>query len=128
MLLWQHHPATLSLYAEIISWSAWSDCYGDCYQGIELPSQSNSIPLSLLQSDDITPSMPCTLSWVVKGAWGRQQKTSKDVSEEMKGENNFIIHLKPGPTQEHHDERNSETNYQWLVIELNAYVTAMLTC
>lgn len=94
--MWQHHPGTLSLlYAKNMQnssvWWAWCGCHGNCYQGIVLPSQSRSIPLSLLLSDDITLSMPSALSWVHKGAWERQQTQAIGKSIEMKRENNCIV-------------------------------------
>jgi len=53
-------------------------CHGDCYQGIVLPSQSRSIPECLLLSVVRILSIPPTLSWGVRGAWGRRDKQSQE--------------------------------------------------
>lgn len=57
----QHQSVSQLSLSMALDWMLCS-CHGDVYQGIGSPSQLTSIPLSLSLSDDITVSMPCTLS------------------------------------------------------------------
>lgn len=56
------------LFVKVVCHPFPDGCHGDGYQGSTSPFQSMKDPVSLLLSEDITLTIPWTLSWGLRGA------------------------------------------------------------